>query len=261
LSIQFRGSIIRALCHGKWHDVIPPEAVNGAPLGKASMAFQILRVASASGGEGMNDPAKVAVVDDDDAVRKGLAFQLRTAGFKAEDFASAREFLTAKHVKAFDCVVADIYLPTLNGLQLQKELERILPYLSIVFVTGSGDLSLGIQAMRGGAVNFLEKPVNDEQLLTSVAQGVEFSRARRAKEEERARIELLHHRLTPREREVFILITKGLLNKQVGAALGATERTIKEHRGRVMRKMRAESLADLVRMAVVLKIHETSGQS
>ncbi len=197
----------------------------------------------------------VAIVEDDERVRHAIAFQLRTASFEVDAYSSGEELLETVDTKEFDCVVADIYLPRMNGLQLQEELSRVVPYTSIVFVTGHGDLSLGMHAMRKGAVDFLEKPVDDQALLSSIARGAHLSRARRAAQFERTELEELHGSLTSREREVFALITTGLLNKQAGAKLGTTERTVKAHRASVMSKMGAGSLADLVRMAGILHIH------
>jgi FixJ family two-component response regulator len=197
------------------------------------------------------------VIEDDDSVRHALSFQLRTAGFEVAAYCSAEELLEASDAKEFDCVVADIYLPRMNGLQLQEELNRTVPCASIVFITGHGDLSLGMHAMRNGAVDFLEKPLDDQALLNSVARGSELSRTRRAQRLQLVELEELQRSLTSREREVFALITSGLLNKQVAAELGTTERTVKAHRASVMDKMGAGSIADLVRMAGVLQIHST----
>jgi FixJ family two-component response regulator len=146
----------------------------------------------------------------------------------------------------------------MNGLQLQEELNRTVPYASIVFITGHGDLSLGMHAMRKGAVDFLEKPIDDRALLNSIARGADLSRKRRAEQFERSRLEELRRSLTSREREVFSLITIGLLNKQVAAELGTSERTVKAHRASVVSKMGAGSLADLVRMAGILQLHSAS---
>jgi FixJ family two-component response regulator len=198
---------------------------------------------------------RVAVVEDDDRMRQALAFQVATAGFKAAAFASAEEFLKVPGANQFDCIVADIFLPRMNGLQLQEEVDRTVPYASIVFITGHGDLSLGMHAMRKGAVDFFEKPVNDEALLTAITRGVELSRSRRAEHAQRIEFKERHGSLTSRECEVFALITTGLLNKQVGAQLGITERTVKAHREKVMHKMGADSLADLVQIAGSLQIH------
>jgi FixJ family two-component response regulator len=200
-------------------------------------------------------PIRVAIVDDDERVRQAIAFQLRTASFEVAAYSTAEEVLEVVDTMAFDCVVADIYLPRMNGLQLQEELNRVVPYASIVFVTGHGDLSLGMHAMRKGAVDFLEKPVDDQALLSSIARGAHLSRRRRAEQFERTELEELQRSLTAREREVFALITTGLLNKQVGAELGTTERTVKAHRASVMSKMGAGSIADLVRMAGILHVH------
>jgi FixJ family two-component response regulator len=200
---------------------------------------------------------RVAIIEDDDSVRQALSFQLRTAGFEVAAYSSAEELLEASDAKEFDCVVADIYLPRMNGLQLQEELNRTIPFASIVFITGHGDLSLGMQAMRKGAVDFLEKPVDDRALLSSIARGAELSRRRRAERSRLIELEERHRSLTSREREVFALITSGLLNKQVASELGTTERTVKAHRASVMIKMGAGSIADLVRMAGVLQLHSS----
>jgi FixJ family two-component response regulator len=200
---------------------------------------------------------RVALIEDDDSVRQALSFELGTAGFEVAAYTSAEELLEASDAREFDCVVADIYLPRMNGLQLQEELNRTIPYASIVFITGHGDLSLGMQAMRKGAVDFLEKPVDDHALLNSIARGADLSRRRRAERSQRIVLEELHRSLTSREREVLALIISGLLNKQVAAELGTTERTVKAHRASVMIKMGAGSLADLVRMAGVLQRHSS----
>jgi two-component system response regulator FixJ len=202
----------------------------------------------------------IAVVEDDERMRQALHFQLSTAGFQVATYSSAEKFFEASAAMEFDCVVADIYLPRMNGLRLQEELSRTVPYVSIVFITGHGDLSLGMHAMRKGAVDFLEKPLDDGALLSAITRGAVLSRKRRAEQLQRIELEKRQSTLTPREGEVFLLITAGLLNKQIGAELGATERTIKAHRGRVMDKMNAGSLADLVRMAGILQIHASHTQ-
>src|SRR5271163_4331960 len=198
---------------------------------------------------------RVAVVEDDERLRRALAFQLGTAGFQVIALASGEEFLKIPDAGAFDCIVLDNFLPRMNGLQLQAELHRTVPFVSVVFISGHGDLSLGMYAMKNGAVDFLEKPVDDKVLFAAILRGADLSRERRADCAQRADLEKRPQALTPREREVFALITTGLLNKQVGAELGTTERTVKAHRERVMSKMGAGSLADLVRMAGTLQLH------
>jgi two-component system response regulator FixJ len=207
--------------------------------------------------DAMTGRIRVAIIEDDERLRNALVFQLRTAGYEVDSYSSAEELLAAVDTIELDCVVTDIFLPRMNGLQLQEELNRIVPYGSIVFITGHGDLSLGMQAMRKGAVDFLEKPVDDRVLLSAIDRGANLSRTRRAEQLERTELEQLEGGLTSREREVFGLITTGLLNKQVGAELGTTVRTVKAHRASVMNKMGAGSLADLVRMAGILQIHSS----
>lgn len=200
--------------------------------------------------------ARIAIIEDDERMRQSLVFELSTAAFAVTAYSCAEELLdAAADGKEFDCVVADICLPGMNGLQLQEAFNRIARYASILFITGHGDLSLGMRAMRNGAVDFLEKPVDDEVLVSSITRGVSLSRKLRAEQFERTELEQLQRSLTSRESEVFALVVSGLLNKQVGAQLGTTERTIKAQRARVMVKMGADSLADLVRMAGILEIH------
>jgi FixJ family two-component response regulator len=203
------------------------------------------------------ETVRVAIVEDDERLRRALAFQLGTAGFQVIALACAEEFLKIPDASAFDCIVLDNFLPKMSGLQLQAELHRTVPFVSVVFITGHSDLSLGMYAMRNGAVDFLEKPVDDEVLFAAIIRGANLSRKRRADSAQRVDLEKRQKGLTPREREVFALITTGLLNKQVGAELGTTERTVKAHRERVMSKMGAGSLADLVRMAGTLQLHST----
>jgi FixJ family two-component response regulator len=203
----------------------------------------------------------VAAIEDDERMRQALVFQIATAGLEVNCYASAEEFLETANANDFDCFVVDVNLPRMNGLQLQEELNRTVPFASIVFVSGFGDLAIGIHAMRNGAVDFLEKPIDDETLLSSIARGADLSRKRRIEHIRRIELEKRHGCLTPREREIFGLITIGFLNKQAGAELGTTERTVKAHRERVMSKMGAGSLADLVRIAEILQIHPARASS
>jgi len=196
----------------------------------------------------------VAIVEDDDRVREALVFLLTTAGLQVESHSSAEDFLEAADPHRFDCIVADICLPKMNGLQLLAEIKNSAPFVSIIFVTGRGDMSTGVRAIREGALDCLEKPVDDLALLDAIQRGVELSRAHRSDHLWRLELGTRERSLTPREREVFALITSGLLNKQVGAELGPSEHTVKKHRARVMQKMGAESLADLVRMAEILQL-------
>lgn len=206
-------------------------------------------------GPTMTQDTKVAVVEDDDSMRRALVRQLSSAGFHVVGFGSGADFLHSPDHLLIDCVVVDVHLPMMDGLQVQEQLKRVMAHASIVFITGHGDLSVGVHAMREGAVDFLEKPVDDQVLLESIRRGAALSRRRRAAGVERVELERRYQLLTAREREVFALVTNGLLNKQAAAELGTAERTIKAHRGRVTRKMGAESVAALVRMATILGIH------
>ena len=199
-------------------------------------------------------PIKVAIIDDDESARKSLARLKKSAGISTVTFSSAQEFLEAAKDSQVDCAVTDLQMPDVDGIKLQQALTQIAPHLAIVFVTGHGDVPAGIKAMKGGAVDFLEKPVDDEALLDAVRRAAERSREARASRAEFDDLQRRYERLTPRERQVFQLITSGLLNKQAGAELGTGEKTIKVQRARVMDKMEAASLAELVRMADQLHV-------
>jgi FixJ family two-component response regulator len=205
-------------------------------------------------GPGSYESSRLAVVEDEERVREALAFQLSTAGFRLMCFASARELL-ARDLLDFDCIVSDIFLPEINGLDLLERMIGAGRSASIVFITGRGDLEIGVQAMKRGAVDVLEKPVGEQALLAAVARGVERTRTNRARYARRAELDVRFRSLPRRQREVFSLITAGLLNKQVAAELRITERTVKVHRERLRRKMGADSLAELSRMAEILGIH------
>ncbi len=192
---------------------------------------------------------QVFLVDDESSVRRAFTRLLQSAGFSVSSFGTAEEFLAAGPYDSGGCVVADLRMPGLSGLELQDRVAERGIDLPIVFVSGRADLGSGIQAMKGGAVDFLEKPVSDHDLIDAIRRALAEGERRRARREERELLEARLSKLTPREREVCSLIVLGLLNKQVGAELGASEKTIKVHRARVMEKMQAGSLAELVRMS------------
>ncbi len=201
---------------------------------------------------------KVALIDDDKSARTSLARLIKTAGIEVVSFSSAHEFLEDPVRNQVDCAVTDVRMPGFDGFALQETLARTLPHLSLVFITGQGDVPMGVKAMKGGAVDFLEKPVDGEALLAAVQRAAERSRDQKASRAEIDDLQSRYELLSPRERQVFQLVTAGLLNKQAGAELGTTEKTIKVQRAQVMSKMKAESLAELVRMADQLHIRPVS---
>ena len=195
----------------------------------------------------------VFVVDDDISVRESLELLIQTEGWQPETFASAQEFLARSRPRAPSCLVLDVSLPGLNGLELQERLAPDPGDLPIIFITGYGDIPMSVRAMKAGAAEFLTKPFERDVLLDAIRRAIERSRVALAQAAELKMLQARYTSLTPREREVLGWVVSGLLNKQVGAALGLTEATVKAHRGKVMQKMKADSLADLVRIAARLE--------
>lgn len=196
----------------------------------------------------------VFVVDDDISVRESLELLVRSAGWQPETFASAQEFLARPRVLVPSCLVLDVSLPGLNGLELQKRVAVERTDMPIIFITGYGDVPMTVQAMKAGAVEFLTKPFGDDVLLIAIGHAIERSQIAFGHEAEMQVLRDCYASLTPRERQVMALVVSGLLNKQVGGELSISEITVKAHRGQVMRKMKANSLADLVKMAASLRL-------
>jgi len=198
--------------------------------------------------------AFVAIVDDDPSVRRGLERLIRSMGWKTETFASAQEFLARPRTEAPGCLVLDLRLPDLSGLDLQRRMAELGLETPIVFLTGHGNIPASVQAMKAGAIGFLTKPVDEQDLLRAIQEAVERERRTRQRQADLRELRDRYESLTAREQEVMQPVVSGLLNKQIAAELKITEDTVKFHRGHIMRKMRADSLADLVRMAENLGI-------
>jgi len=206
--------------------------------------------------------AIVAIVDDDPSVQRGLQRLIRSAGWKATTFASAQEFLARSRTESPNCVLLDLQMPGLSGLDLQKRMAEVGMEIPIVFLTGHGDIPASVRAMKAGAVQFLTKPVDEEALLQAIEEAVERDRRTRQQHVEMSELRGRYESLSAREQEVMQQVISGMLNKQIAAELNITEDTVKFHRGHIMRKMRADSLPDLVRMAENLAIpsHKRSAQ-
>jgi FixJ family two-component response regulator len=225
---------------------LPGIVADASYTGRSSTRFRSLGV-----GKMPDVTSVVFVVDDDVSVRESLELLIQAAGWRAETFASGQDFLSRPRVQVPSCLLLDVTLPGLNGLELQQQLAERTD-MPIIFITGHGDIPMTVQAMKAGAVEFLTKPLKHDVLVNAIRGALERSQTALRLETETRALKDCYLSLTPREREVMALVVSGLLNKQVGGELGISEITVKAHRGQVMRKMKADSLPDLVTMAARL---------
>jgi FixJ family two-component response regulator len=200
----------------------------------------------------------VLVIDDDPSVRNGLTLLFRSVGFETRAFGSTQEFVQSTLPDIPSCLVLDVRLPGQSGLDFQAELVKANIHIPIIFMTGHGDIPMTVRAMKGGAIDFLAKPFRDQDILDAVATAIDRDRRRRASEKVLSDLRALFETLSPREREVMALVSSGLMNKQIAAEMNLAEITVKIHRGRTMKKMRARSVADLVKMAEALGVRRTN---
>jgi FixJ family two-component response regulator len=236
-----RGEPLTAVCRQPWK-----RDLSGSRMGRG-----ILHVVTTSCLVSMMEEERpvVFVIDDDASVRDGVADLIRSVGLDVESFGSAQEFLASQRPDAPGCIVLDVRLPGASGLEVQRELMKSSIHLPIIFISGHGDIPMSVRAMKSGAIEFLTKPLREQELLDAVQAGIEHDRARRREAKLVAELRERFKSLTSREHEVLALVVTGRPNKQIAAQLELSEQTVKVHRSQIMRKMRAKSLVDLVRMA------------
>jgi FixJ family two-component response regulator len=196
----------------------------------------------------------VFIIDDDRGVRQAIEDLVESVGLRAESFASGEEFLSRRKTSGLSCLVLDVRLPQMSGLDFQRRLAESGTQIPIIFITAHGDIPMSVRALKSGAVEFLTKPFRDQDLLDAIQQALQHDRAAQVQPAEIHALQERHHALTPREQQVMALVVSGLLNKQIASEIGASEATVKIHRGNVMHKMQAGSVVDLVRMADKLKL-------
>ena len=209
-------------------------------------------------GVASNEQPIVFVIDDDESMRRGLTNLFQSVGLRVETFGSARELLRSALPQVASCLVLDVRLPGLGGLDFQTELAKANIHIPIIFMTGHGDIPMSVRAMKAGAVDFLAKPFRQQEMLDAVATAIERDRKRRKDEEIVANARALVETLTPRERDVLALVAAGLMNKQIAAEIGIAEVTVKIHRGHIVRKLGTRSLADLIRITEMLGIRRAT---